>query len=38
MSLLLDELVQRVEVTAEGMPAWLPAQNREGELPIYTDD
>lgn len=36
-SYLLDELVRHVEVTSDGMPTWLPAADREGELPIYDE-
>jgi len=33
-AVLFEMVVDHLELTDQGLPVWLPAQNRDGELPI----
>lgn len=33
---LIEQLLEHVELTDQGIPTWMPPQDRDGELPIDT--
>jgi len=33
-AVMLELLAEHVELTNQGIPVWMPEQNRDGELPI----
>ncbi|PQZ53199.1 hypothetical protein CQ040_16630 [Microbacterium sp. MYb54] len=33
---LIEQLLEHVELTDQGIPTWMPPRDRDGELPIDT--